>query len=99
MTTTHDPARSRNTDTARARLASRASYARRRHTVWIAELRECGVTIVIPPDYSGLPIDRPSDEVIHTWAAELRRCGMTVLDPLNPPDVPGEVPPDDTIET
>ncbi len=66
MTTTHDPARSRNTDTAAARLATRASYARRRHAVWIAELRECGVTILIPPDYTGLPIEVPPDDTIQT---------------------------------
>lgn len=64
--TTHEPAPSRNTDTAAARLASRASYARRRHTVWIAELRACGVTVVIPPDYTGLPIEVPPDETIRT---------------------------------
>jgi hypothetical protein len=66
MTTIHDPAQRRNTDTARARLASRASYARRRHAVWIAELRECGVTILIPPNYNGLPIEVPPDQPIQT---------------------------------
>jgi hypothetical protein len=66
MTTIHDPARSRNTDTARARLASRASYARRRHAVWIAELRDCGVTVLIPPEYNGLPIDVPPDQPLLT---------------------------------
>lgn len=66
MTTTHDPAQRRNTDTAAARLASRASYARRRHAVWIAELRECGVTVLIPPNYTGLPIEVPPDQPIQT---------------------------------
>jgi hypothetical protein len=66
MTTTQDPAVSRKVDNAKARLASRASYARRRHAVWIAELRECGVTVLIPPEYNGLPIEVPPDQGVTT---------------------------------
>ena len=69
MTTTHDPAQRRKKDPeqlARAQLASRASYARRRHAVWIAELRDCGVTVLIPPSYTGLPIEVPPDEPLLT---------------------------------
>ncbi len=66
MTTTDEPAPRRNTDTSAARLAARASYARRRHKVWIAELRDCGVTVLIPPGYTGLPIEIPPGENIKT---------------------------------
>lgn len=48
-------------DTSRARLAARASYARRRHAQWMSEMRECGIMFYIPPNYTGLPLTEPAD--------------------------------------
>jgi hypothetical protein len=43
-------------DTSAARQASLASFARRRHQKWIAELEAAGVNITVPDNYTGLPL-------------------------------------------
>ena len=52
----------RNTDTRAASMASRAAYARRRHARYIEELRAAGVTVEIPEDYTGLPMDEKEEQ-------------------------------------
>lgn len=58
MTETENPSSQRNKDTKAATLSSRATYAKRRHAKWIAELEAAGVKVEIPESYTGLPLDQ-----------------------------------------
>lgn len=44
-------------DTSAARRAALASFARKRHQKWREEMEAAGLVIIVPDNYTGLPLE------------------------------------------